>query len=143
MSSPTLDETIAAALHATKFGSVARLLIEQDAQASEAAAPEFYSVLTAKLSSLSDTDIETIAVPLVRNRMPVPVANAAVTFFSSQVGRGIAVKLAVLGAPEFTVRETDELSDFSASENGANFFAAIGDPQLLVGLVQGVIGYAL
>jgi hypothetical protein len=54
MHKSVLDDLVAAALHAAKFGSLARLLISEDSKASEAAAPEFYSGLMAKLSSLSD-----------------------------------------------------------------------------------------
>ena len=142
MHKSVLDDLVAAALHAAKFGSLARLLISEDSKASEAAAPEFYSGLVAKLSSLSDVSIEWLAVPLVGEHLSQRAATRALEFFSSPTGAGIAAKLSALGALELSSTETDALAQFSASEAGAEFLAAMGDPMIIATIVQEIGDHA-
>jgi hypothetical protein len=138
MSEPTLDQAISAALHAAKFGSLARLLILEDAKASHAAAPGFYADLVSNLLSFSDRDIEQVAVPLVREHVEIATARAALEFFSSAVGAGAADKLTKLGVPELTPTVAAALAEFSASDNGAKFLAAMGNPLLIAAIVQSI-----
>lgn len=136
MSGSALDESVAAALHAARFGSLARLLISDDANASHAAAPDFYSGLMQQLSSLSDRDLDAIAVPLVREQIGLSAARTATQFFSSATGLELAEKLSTRGVPGLTSSEASALSEFSASEEGEKFLSAVGNPLLIAAIIQ-------
>ncbi|MGV8990312.1 MAG: hypothetical protein ACOH1Q_02795 [Thiobacillus sp.] len=134
----TQDEELFAALRASRFAELTRMLINEDMKYSSSASPTFYKKLSSNLSAISDDEIERLTLPMMRKQVPIAAARSALKFFSSAPVSVIAGKLVGNQPPNLTDAETVAYSAFVLSVEGAPFFSFWADNMVLAHVFKAI-----
>src|SRR5262245_14949345 len=136
------DELSHATLQAMRFGELARRMVSGSAKFSAAADPAFYGKLTAGLAAITDEAIERAAVRLFRRQLSKSEAQAALSFFSSPMGRVISAKLVKSDPPRLTAEEEAALVQFKTSSHGSALERFLSDPLVLPAVAEEIVRHA-